>query len=274
MEEIASILNSVSIVLTAVLGGLGVISLSVCALLYMNAHGDPQQINKAKAAGLGAVIGLILGGMAWVLPGTISRAIVEPAGGQSLSQSGSVQGCDQLLRSQLVNQRQVNSTSRINSLISVIQSRRDNCRPDLWRPKAYDLDNAASDMDTLAGAQGQSCFRDSGTATPAGFTTYKTAPNPNTWSDAAVNDVLVPIGLRRGGDPEGVPLNKSSRDQDNNIIVFFENARLLSGGHGLSARIRVGGPPSDGASCWLYVARSSAWFSGGAAGPEDSSTTS
>ena len=265
-------MNSVSLVLTAVLGGLGVISLSVCALLYMNSHGDPQQINKAKAAGLGAVIGLILGGMAWVLPGTISRAIVEPAGGQSLSQSGSVQGCDQLLRSQLVNQRQVNSTARINSLISVIQSRRANCRPDLWRPKAHDLDQSTSDIKTLRGARGQSCFRDSGTTNPVGFSTYKV--NPKVWPGAAVNDVLVPIGLRSGGDPEGRPLNKSARDSDNNIIVFFENGRVLSGGMGVSAGARVGNPLGDGASCWMYLSRSSLWVSGGAAGPEDNSTTS
>ena len=36
MEEIASLFNSIGLILTAILGGASVISLSVAALLYMN----------------------------------------------------------------------------------------------------------------------------------------------------------------------------------------------------------------------------------------------
>ena len=185
MEEIAGIFNSIGLVLTAILGGFGVISLSVAALLYMNAHGDPQQVNKAKTAAIGAIIGLIMGGMAWVLPGIISRAIVEPSGGQSLTTSGSVQGCDQIFKSQLVAQRQINTHGRINELISTIQNTRDECRPDTWNPKARELSTTSSCKDKTD-----------------------------------VNDVDVPIGL--SGEEQSAKFKaKAVRDQDNNIVVDF-----------------------------------------------------
>lgn len=236
MEEIASLFNSIGLILTAILGGVSVISLSVAALLYMSAHGDPQQVQRAKTAAIGAVIGLILGGLAWVLPGILSRAVIEPAGGQSLTASGGTTGCDRIFRSQLVNQRQINNTARMNELIAVIQNTRDECRRDTWRPDVTDLDTAL----TEASADGkQSCFKGSG------FDATK-----DEWPGAAVGNVIVPIGLRVGGDADGVPISSSGRDRDNNIVVYFQNKK---------ASPDDGTPPGDGAVCWMYLARASAW---------------
>ena len=190
MEEIAGIFNSIGLVLTAILGGFGVISLSVAALLYMNAHGDPQQVNKAKTAAIGAIIGLIMGGMAWVLPGIISRAIVEPSGGQALTSSGSVQGCDQIFKSQLVAQRQINTVNRVNELVSTIQNTRDECRPDTWNPKAEDI--ATGD----------------GKCGKTGLHT--------------INNVDVPIGLQSDAATESaLKTGHTVRDRDNNIAIQF-----------------------------------------------------
>ena len=270
MEEIAGIFNSIGLVLTAILGGFGVISLSVAALLYMNAHGDPQQVNKAKTAAIGAIIGLIMGGMAWVLPGIISRAIVEPSGGQSLTTSGSVQGCDQIFKSQLVAQRQINTAARMNELISTIQNTRDECRPDTWRPKAHDLlaiGTNKADLTSQAFAKNQSCIKDATAGTNAGYAGFKTVSTNKSWEGASVNSVSVPIGLRAGNSGNGVPKPKSGRDSDNNILIFFENVKKLTP----DTTARRSNPPGDGASCWLYVARSGVWVSGGASGAEKSS---
>ena len=249
MEEIAGIFNSIGLVLTAILGGFGVISLSVAALLYMNAHGDPQQVNKAKTAAIGAIIGLIMGGMAWVLPGIISRAIVEPSGGQSLTASGSVQGCDRIFKSQLVSQRQVNTAARMNELISTIQNTRDECRPDTWNPQVEDLKVTLFDNTEAAGVNKQECIS-------KGTTAF--APKASTVSaklkDAAVGGIGVPIGLRQAGGQENVPISTSGRDRDNNILVYFYDQKDKTG--------RSGGLPGDGAVCWLYLARASAWASG------------
>ena len=251
MEEIAGIFNSIGLVLTAILGGFGVISLSVAALLYMNAHGDPQQVNKAKTAAIGAIIGLIMGGMAWVLPGIISRAIVEPSGGQSLTASGSVQGCDRIFKSQLVSQRQVNTAARMNELISTIQNTRDECRPDTWNPQVEDL---AADMNqtTKTNFSAQECITE---GTPA-FVVKKTSSPvyPAKLQSASVGGLGVPIGLRVEGKQDTVPVHKSGRDRDNNILVYFYDRKSSTG--------REGNHPGDGSVCWLYLARASAWASG------------
>ena len=256
MEEIAGIFNSIGLVLTAILGGFGVISLSVAALLYMNAHGDPQQVNKAKTAAIGAIIGLIMGGMAWVLPGIISRAIVEPSGGQSLTSSGSVQGCDRIFKSQLVSQRQVNTAARMNELISTIQNTRDECRPDTWNPQAEDLKTGLN-AETGAGGR-QECIVGGSDGPPK--TNYKyVAANKSTWPAAQVGGLGVPIGLRVAGNQTYVPISTSGRDRDNNILVYFYDKKDKTTNPTGS---REGSLPGDGAVCWLYLARASAWASG------------
>lgn len=240
MEEIASLFNSIGLILTAILGGVSVISLSVAALLYMSAHGDPQQVQRAKTAAIGAVIGLILGGLAWVLPGILSRAVIEPAGGQSLTASGGTTGCDQIFRSQLVNQRQINNKARMNELVAVIQNTRDECRRDTWRPVVVDLDSTA-DLNAATEDTKQSCISGDGYTHNASET--------NTWPLANVANVQVPIGLRVGSDPDNVPRSTSGRDRDNNIMVYFQS-KIAS---------PEGNPPGDGAVCWLYLARAAAW---------------
>ena len=238
MEEIASLFNSIGLILTAILGGVSVISLSVAALLYMSAHGDPQQVQRAKTAAIGAVIGLILGGLAWVLPGILSRAVIEPAGGQSLTASGGTTGCDQIFRSQLVNQRQINNKARMNELVAVIQNTRDECRRDTWRPVVVDLDKTA-DLTTAAKKTAQQCISGG-----------RDTPDTTTWTAAEVGGFQVPLGLRAGSRQNGLPRTTSGRDRDNNIIVYF---------HDRKATGRTGNPPGDGAVCWLYLARASAW---------------
>ena len=97
MEEIVGIFDSIALILMGVIGGVAVISLGIAALLYMNAHGDPQQ-QKAK----NAFIGIIMAGLAYVIPGIISDVIVTPAGGESLRVESAAADCDNLLKTQLV----------------------------------------------------------------------------------------------------------------------------------------------------------------------------
>ena len=239
MAEITGIFTNIGLVLTAILGGFGVISLSIAALMYMNAHGDPQQVNKAKTAAIGAFMGLILGGMAWVLPGIVSRAIVEPSGGRSLSSSGGVESCDRILRSGLVSQRHAGSAAGMNELVSIIQNARSECRPDVWNPEITDLG-------ALASATNQSCFD-----AYSGATFGK---------DVAVGNVSVPLGLRRTDHgvlvPDGEPARRSKRDRDNNILVYFDEGTTDA------PNVASGRAPGDQAKCWMYAAKSNVWVSG------------
>ena len=64
---------------------------------------------------------------------------------------------------------------------------------------------------------------------------------------ANVGDVPLPEGLKSAGAPS----TKSSRDGDNNIIVYWV--------HPDTTTEPVTGLPSDGSVCWLYVASFNAW---------------
>ena len=238
MEEIVGIFDSIALILMGVIGGVAVISLGIAALLYMNAHGDPQQQQKAKNAFIGAVIGIIMAGLAYVIPGIISDVIVTPAGGESLRVESTATDCDNLLKTQLVQQVNVNTAARMNTLISSIQSQRENCRTDNWRPRIHDLGSAVPN--TIAAG--------------ATKTTRKTdcfdLPAANTSDGFTVNRGIVPIGLRVGDSQSAAPQQNSGRDRNNNIIVYFQTAA------------GAGDTPGDGTTCWLYR-DGQGWFSGG-----------
>ena len=239
MEEIVGIFDSIALILMGVIGGVAVISLGIAALLYMNAHGDPQQQQKAKNAFIGAVIGIIMAGLAYVIPGIISDVIVTPAGGESLRVESTATDCDNLLKTQLVQQVNVNTAARMNTLISSIQSQRENCRTDNWRPRISDLSTAVTNTSPTTVAQMETdCF--------------DLSPAPAKTADGLrVNRGIVPIGLRTGDEKTWHQLN-SGRDRNNNIIVYFQEDET------------GGNPPGDGASCWLYR-DGQGWFSGGQA---------
>ena len=98
-------------------------------------------------------------------------------------------------------------------LIRQIQGRRDECSMDLWNP---------------AVKQGDGWPRD--------------CPDGD-----EVGGVRVPDGLRPGASV----VKKSSRDADNNIIVYWA--------HPGDTDEAVKGLPADGSVCWLHVAAFGAW---------------
>ena len=85
MEELATIFNNVGILVAALAGGISLVMFGFAGIQYMTAQGDPQGMSKAKMSVIGAVVGLAIAGLAFVMPGIISRLIVEPAGGQDVS---------------------------------------------------------------------------------------------------------------------------------------------------------------------------------------------
>ena len=120
MEEMANLINNVARFLAFGIGGVSVIVFIYAGFLFMTASGDPQKTGQARQALMGAFIGLIITGAAFVLPRIISQAIIEPAGGVSIVTEGQV-ACDSLLEDQLVAQRGANSAARMNEVIRLIQ---------------------------------------------------------------------------------------------------------------------------------------------------------
>ena len=213
MENILSIVYGIAWILGAIGAALSVIYVVYSGYLFMSSQGDPQRMAQARTSIIGVAIGLVLIGGAFIIPTTISRYVIEPAGGVRVEPRAGAD-CDGVLKDQLVVQRTANTPDRMQFLISQIQGRRDECSPDFWNPVVK---------------------QDPGR--PAGCL-----------DDNKIGGIPVPYNL---GSPAGVVNPESSRDADNNILVYWAHPDDTSE----SAQ----GLPSDGAVCWLHVAAFSAW---------------
>ena len=202
MEELSTIFGNVGILVAALAGGISLVMFGFAGIQYMTAQGDPQGMSRAKMSVIGAVVGLAIAGLAFVMPGVISRLIIEPAGGERIV-ADSTTDCDQLLRNQLVFQRGASTFGRMNEVIRQIQAQRDDCVSELWNPAAMDL---------AATPTANDCF---GT----------TAPGRDYASPLAVKvgDLTVPRTLYGGFTTNDDVRHTSGRDSDNNIIVYWHN---------------------------------------------------
>ena len=215
MENILSIVYGIAWILGAVGAALSVIYVVYSGYLFMSSQGDPQRMAQARTSIIGVAIGLVLIGGAFIIPTTISRYVIEPAGGVRVEPRAGAD-CDGVLKDQLVVQRTVGTPDKMQFLISKIQGRRDECSLDLWNPVVKQDDGWPRDC-------------------PDG--------------DDEVGSIPVPDGLRPGASV----VTTSSRDADNNIIVYWahpDDTSEAATGHGL---------PSDGSVCWLHVAAFGAW---------------
>ena len=226
--------------LTAVVGGgISLVMFGFAGVQYMMAQGDPQAMGRAKGAFIGALVGSAIVGLAFIIPGIISRVIVEPSGGAALEiETGD--NCDQLLRNQLRFQRAASTAARMNEVVRQIQNQRDSCVVELWNPQAADagatvLASCDHDSDPMTADQPDiSCPGSSG------------ATHPTCGAGGEVGNSQVPAGLRANNDiTEPVRLT-SGRDSSNNIIVYWDDS-------GAERR------PADNAMCWLYVDRLNSW---------------
>ena len=230
MAELAQLTDSVARLVVFFGGGFAVIALAFSAFQYMTANGEPQKLGQAKMGIIGVVVGLIVMGAAFMLPRIISETVLEPIGGVSL-QSETGFDCDGTLRNQLVFQRGASNMSRINQLISQIQATRSECVVEVWDPEVKDADRVAVAADATTTPP-----------TPAKPGCFAVSPGDE-GAAALVGSSLVPAGLKVGNVITGKVRDGSGRDSGNNIIVFWSAAS----------------PPSDGARCWLYVARLRSW---------------
>ena len=92
----------------------------------------------------------------------------------------------------------------------------DNCVSELWSPRAVDI----GDSD---------CF---GTGIRSPYSTR---------DSNRAGDLTVPGGLYAGVDPTDTVRDTSSRDSDNNILVYWDAGS--------------GELPADSALCWMFVFR-------------------
>ena len=104
MQELMSIGTNIA---TLVAIGVGVISgiiVAYAGLMYATAAGDPQKVGIAKNAFIGAFIGLIIAGLAFIGPRIVTDLVIKPVGGIAVDTETGL-NCDGILRNQLVFQR-------------------------------------------------------------------------------------------------------------------------------------------------------------------------
>ena len=218
-----TLFNRVGIFVAVIGGGVSLVMFAFAGIQYMTASGDPQAMGRAKMALIGAIGGSVVVGLAFIVPGVISRVIIEPSGGQAIEVEVG-DDCDQLLRNQFVLTRGASTLGRMNDVIRTIQNQRAACSPELWSPLVEET--AAN----IIGAG--KCFAANATGTAA-------APNTN-----AVGNVLVPAGLRDKNQIYEKVRQTSGRDSNNNILVYWGT---------------VASRPTDNALCWLFVRRLNTW---------------
>ena len=165
---------------------LSVIYVVYSGYLFMSSQGDPQRMAQARTSIIGVAIGLVLIGGAFIIPTTISRYVIEPAGGVRVEPRAGAD-CDGVLKDQLVVQRTASTPERMQFLISQIQGRRDECSLDVWNPVVRHRDGYPNGCG----------FEDSDHQT--------------------VGEVPAPDGLKVSASVRST----SSRDADNNIIVYW-----------------------------------------------------
>ena len=222
MQELMSIGTAIATVVAILVGVVATIMVAYAGLMYATAAGDPQKTGIAKNAFIGAFIGLIIAGVAFIGPRIITDMVIKPVGGVAIETEVGL-NCDGILRNQLIFQRGASTADRMNTVISRIQAQQTECASDVWAPEVIDIN-------TTSGSAVGRCFGD----TPVQGT-----------EAMEIGDSTLPDGFLVGdADPRLARLT-SGRDSKNNILVYWADV--------------AGARPSDGASCWLYIARLDTW---------------
>ena len=81
----------------------------------------------------GAIGGMIIVGVAFMVPRLISETVIEPSGGAALT-SSSITSCDQVFKNQLVRNQAAGSGSRMNQIKVQVQQRQEECAAEVWDP--------------------------------------------------------------------------------------------------------------------------------------------
>ena len=238
MEELMSIGTNIATLIAIGVAVVSGIIVAFAGFQYATAGGDPQKVGIAKASFIGAFIGLIIASLAFIGPRIVTDMVIKPVGGVALDTQVGL-NCDSVLRNQLIFQRGASTASRMQVVISQIQSQQLECAKDVWDPVAIDLGTATAATGLIAPGPSESlgqCYLSAG-----GFTV-----GVATLDGIKVGDQSLPSGLARTAtDGKYYPRTTSGRDSDNNIMVYWKDA--------------VNKRPSDAASCWLYFARLRSW---------------
>ena len=222
MEGILALVDNAARFVALLGGALAAVFVAYTGILWMMSAGDPQKVSQARGALIGVLFGLILVGMAFLVPRIISETIIEPAGGARVSSLDGAGGCDTHLRRHLVATRAAGNALRMEEVIDAVQARYSDCPQEFWDP------DVLGEGDDDSGHASDEC-----------------AGKHDTKSQVTLGGIPVPVLLL---EPVGTPAewkvyDHSMRDPYNNILVLWSPTN----------------PSSDSATCWVYYSRFGSW---------------
>ena len=197
--------------------------------LYVTAAGYPAKAARARSYLRTAITLMVLAGVIALFPKLVltgllpqDPSVTSTASTPEAQDTSPNPECDDALRENLVIQTNTPDAIRMNSIVRMIQARY-SCRPDVWSPTVVD---AVTQKDSP-----HQCFQPH-LETDQGLHTQ-------------VGDTPVPRGLRRNNSQDEPAIPESTRDQDNNILVYWHPDHR----------------PANAATCWLYDAHRDTWHS-------------
>ena len=193
--------------------------------LWVSSMGDPNRSAVARNSVISVCVGILVIGLAFLVPNVISDEIVEPAGGTGFQLDVSV-NCDQIFRDQVVANSEVSNANRMAFVVQRIQSTFDDCHSAMWDPVVRTEGHNLSDE----------CFDSS--------------------AREYISGVEIPPGLasKQAHHIGHAIVNASARDSLGNVIVHWTHSNVAS--------VSRWGLPSDGAVCWMYIRSIDTWVEG------------
>ena len=177
MDDISNIMGNITRMLAICGGGLAAVAITYAGIQWMLASGDPQKMAQVRMGVIGAVGGLILVGVSFIIPRVVSQLVIEPSGGVVLDWDEGV-NCDRLLRDRLVVERSASTSGHMNLVVGGIQSQRIECRPEVWSPVVLDLEHGHGPTNCFKGQVGAQNFVVGGTLVPLGMHAHGAAMSP------------------------------------------------------------------------------------------------
>ena len=250
-------LGSGLITLAVYAGGVVVVLFIVYSgFLYATSGGESQRVAQARTSLFMCLLGLMIIGLAFIVPRVITESVVQPAGGVSLGMQDGID-CDAVLRSQILSQRSVDQASEVNVLIRLIQERYGQCDSHSWDVEAeaphlvISAEKEFSETNYFyadSGNNEKSCVGSlpGGVSVPPGLlaVNHKSLEVDGTKVNQLNNGDPISVFVVGGDSALSLAMTRSTTGD---IVVWFDRARS----------------PWDGSICWIYHARYGLWVGQG-----------
>ena len=184
MDMITAVTDAVALFVIILGASLSSVFFAYVGIQWMASLGDPQRGAVARSSFVGVFIGLVLIGIAMLVPNLVSVAIIEPVGGVPVQAGLSRSDCDGILKRQLQLVKTADGSASMNRLIDEVQAVYGACGQEDWDPEVND-----------AGAS--NCEK----------------------PDGRVGGLNIPPGFK--DDSGGDLVNESGRDDRGNILVLW-----------------------------------------------------